>query len=131
LILKVFAQNKRNSLPQHGKSYCPDNQSRNAIATDRGFSSKKNETTLTGLGVKRCSLPRKGKRGQARTELENEHWFKGLQRYCAAGEAEINQIGSQAARMTTPGSFPRPFLHFNKIHCHKTLSFVVFLFEER
>jgi|HigsolmetaGSP11D_1036233.scaffolds.fasta_scaffold14120_1 IS5 family transposase len=67
-------------------------QAPKAVATDRGFSSKKNETAITGLGVIRCSLPRKGKKGQARIELENEHWFKDLQRYRAAGEAKISLL---------------------------------------
>ncbi len=63
-----------------------------AVATDRGFSSKKNETAITELGVKRASLPRKGKKGIARTEYENEKWFKDLQRYRAAGEAKISLL---------------------------------------
>jgi IS5 family transposase len=63
-----------------------------AVATDRGFSSKKNETAITGLGVKRASLPRKGKKGIARTEYEKEKWFKDLQRYRAAGEAKISLL---------------------------------------
>jgi Transposase DDE domain./Transposase domain (DUF772). len=63
-----------------------------AVATDRGFSSKKNETAITDLGVKRVSLPRKGKKGMARTEFENEKWFKDLQRYRAAGEAKISLL---------------------------------------
>ncbi len=63
-----------------------------AVATDRGFSSKKNETAITALGVKRVSLPRKGKKGIARTEYENEKWFKDLQRYRAAGEAKISLL---------------------------------------
>lgn len=63
-----------------------------AVATDRGFSSKKNEIAMTELGVKRASLPRKGKKGAARTEYENERWFKDLQRYRAAGEAKISLL---------------------------------------
>jgi len=63
-----------------------------AVATDRGFSSKKNEMALAELGVTRASLPRKGKKGIARTEYENEKWFKDLQRYRAAGEAKISLL---------------------------------------
>ncbi|KYP81648.1 ISNCY-like element ISAfer1 family transposase [Ferroacidibacillus organovorans] len=63
-----------------------------AVATDRGFSSKKNEIAMTELGVKRASLPKKGKKGAARTEYENEKWFKDLQRYRAAGEAKISLL---------------------------------------
>jgi IS5 family transposase len=67
-------------------------QAPRAVATDRGFSSKKNETAITELGVKRASLPRKGKKGAARTEFENEKWFKDLQRFRAAGEAKISLL---------------------------------------
>ncbi len=63
-----------------------------AVATDRGFSSKKNETALTEMGVGRISLPCKGKKDQARTEHENQDWFKDLQRYRAAGEAKISLL---------------------------------------
>jgi IS5 family transposase len=63
-----------------------------AVATDRGFSCKKNEAAVTALGVKWASLPRKGKKGQARTEHENQPWFKDLQRYRAAGEAKISLL---------------------------------------
>jgi len=64
----------------------------NAVATDRGFSSKKNESDLMELGVKRSSLPRKGKKGQARIEHEKQDWFKDLQRFRAAGEAKISLL---------------------------------------
>lgn len=63
-----------------------------AVATDRGFSGKKNETALHERGVGRCSLPRKGKKGAARTEHESQPWFKDLQRYRAAGEAKISLL---------------------------------------
>ena len=63
-----------------------------AVAADRGFSSKKNETAIKALGVKWASLPRKGKKGQARTEHENQPSFKDLQRYRAAGEARISLL---------------------------------------
>lgn len=63
-----------------------------AVATDRGFASLKNETAITALGVKRASLPRKGKKGVARTAYENEKWFKDMQRYRAAGEAKISLL---------------------------------------
>ena len=67
-------------------------QAPHAVATDRGFSSKKNETALIELGVKRASLPQKGKKGVTRTEYENEKWFKDLQRFRAAGEAKISLL---------------------------------------
>ena len=67
-------------------------QAPKAVATDRGFPSQKNEVAITELGVDRSSLPRKGKKGQARTEHENQPWFKDLQRYRAAGEAKISLL---------------------------------------
>jgi hypothetical protein len=39
-----------------------------AVATDRGFSSSKNEKALKERGVKRCSLPYKGKLSESRKE---------------------------------------------------------------
>jgi IS5 family transposase len=63
-----------------------------AVATDRGFTSRKNETAITELGVKRASLPTQGKKGIARTQHENQLWFKDLQRYRAAGEAKISLL---------------------------------------
>lgn len=64
----------------------------NAVATDRGFGSKKNETKLTELGVSRVSLPFKGKKSKKRAEHESQLWFKDLQRYRAAGEAKISLL---------------------------------------
>ncbi|PTQ56171.1 MAG: Mobile element protein [Candidatus Carbobacillus altaicus] len=63
-----------------------------AVTTDRGFSSRKNETAVMALGVKRASLPRKGKKSQTRTEYENQPWFKDFKRYRAAGEAKISLL---------------------------------------
>ncbi|MCF6094529.1 ISNCY family transposase [Microaerobacter geothermalis] len=63
-----------------------------AVATDRGFGSKKNEIKLTERGVRRVSIPRKGKKSQKRKEEEQQLWFKDLQRYRAAGEAKISLL---------------------------------------
>lgn len=41
-----------------------------AVATDRGFASLVNERLVESLGVKRASLPRRGKKGKKRTEHE-------------------------------------------------------------
>jgi IS5 family transposase len=62
------------------------------VATDRGFGSRKNETTVQGLGVKRVSIPAKGKKSKARTEHEQQLWFQNLQRFRAAGEAKISLL---------------------------------------
>lgn len=63
-----------------------------AVATDRGFGSKKNETKLTEIGVSRVSIPCKGKKSKKRAEHESQLWFKDLQRYRAAGEAKISLL---------------------------------------
>lgn len=63
-----------------------------AVATDRGFGSKKNETALQELGVTRISTPFKGKKSKKRAELEKQLWYKDLQRYRAAGEAKISLL---------------------------------------
>lgn len=63
-----------------------------AVATDRGFGSKKNETTLAELGVTRISTPFRGKKSKKRAELEKQLWYKDLQRFRAAGEAKISLL---------------------------------------
>jgi IS5 family transposase len=63
-----------------------------AVATDRGFGSKKNETKLKDMGVSRVSLPLKGKKSKKRTEHEAQLWYKDLQRFRAAGEAKISLL---------------------------------------
>lgn len=64
----------------------------NAVATDRGFGSKKNETKLKEMGVGHVSLPLKGKKSKKRSEHESQLWYKDLQRYRAAGEAKISLL---------------------------------------
>jgi len=64
----------------------------NAVATDRGLGSKKNETKLEELGVARISTPFRGKKSKKRAELEKQLWYKDLQRYRAAGEAKISLL---------------------------------------
>lgn len=63
-----------------------------AAATDRGFSSRRNEEALYALGIGRVSTPRKGKKGNKRMEHESQLWFKDLQRFRAAGEAKISLL---------------------------------------
>jgi IS5 family transposase len=63
-----------------------------AVATDRGFGSRKNENAVQGLGVKRVSIPAKGKKSKSRTEHERQLWFQDLQRFRAAGEAKISLL---------------------------------------
>lgn len=64
----------------------------NAVATDRGFGSKKNEEQLKDAGVKRISSPTRGKKSKKRAEYESQLWFKDLQRFRAAGEAKISLL---------------------------------------
>lgn len=63
-----------------------------AVATDRGFGSSKNEKALKERGVKRCSLPYKGKLSESRKEHQSQNWFKRLQRWRAGGEATISVL---------------------------------------
>lgn len=63
-----------------------------AVATDRGFGSKANEIALKERGVRRCSLPLKGKLTKSRQEHQSRSWFKRLQRWRAGGEATISLL---------------------------------------
>lgn len=60
------------------------------VATDRGFYSKDNEHNLYTLGVKRVSIPTRGKKSKARKQFESAYWFKRLQRFRAGSEATIS-----------------------------------------
>jgi IS5 family transposase len=62
------------------------------VATDRGFSSAKNELIMKQRGVKRCSLPRKGKLSESRKKFQSQSWFKRLQHWRAGGEATISVL---------------------------------------
>ncbi len=77
------------AVEQHKKRF---GSAPHVVATDRGFGSKKNETHLQELGVARISTPFRGKKSKKRTELENQLWYKDLQRYRAAGEAKISLL---------------------------------------
>jgi IS5 family transposase len=62
------------------------------VATDRGFSSASNEASLRQRGVRRISLPRKGKVSDERKAYQEQSWFKRLQRWRAGGEATISLL---------------------------------------
>ena len=62
------------------------------VATDRGFGSQENEIALQTSGIKRCSLPRKGKLSQSRKKYQSQPWFKRLQRWRAGQEATISTL---------------------------------------
>lgn len=62
------------------------------IATDRGFGSKNNEELCVENGVKRISLPKKGKLSNKQKTKEKQPAFKRLQRWRAGIEARISLL---------------------------------------
>ena len=64
------------------------------VATDRGFGTKDNEELLRKAGVKRISLPYKGRPGAARAAHEGQRWFRRQQRWRSGQEATIS-LGSR------------------------------------
>ena len=64
------------------------------VATDRGFGSKDNAALLHNAGVKRVSLPYKGRQGAARAAHERQRWFRRQQRWRSGQEATIS-LGSR------------------------------------
>lgn len=62
------------------------------VATDKGFTSEANERNLKRRGVKRVSIPKKGKRSKRRDKVERSSWFRRLQRWRAGGEATIGRL---------------------------------------
>jgi IS5 family transposase len=63
-----------------------------AVASDRGFAAAANERALQELGVKRVSLPRRGKLSAARRAYQRQSWFRRLQKWRAGGEATISVL---------------------------------------
>ncbi len=63
-----------------------------AVAADRGCSSSPNEGALAQLGVKRISLPQRGRKSKERRAYERQPWFRRLQRWRAGGEATISLL---------------------------------------
>ncbi|MBA1337139.1 MAG: hypothetical protein HPY66_3575 [Firmicutes bacterium] len=78
-----------NSLEKHqelfGKAPC-------GIAADRGFGSKANEELCEKEGVKRISLPKKGKLSKKQKVKEKQPAFRRLQRFRAGIEARISLL---------------------------------------
>jgi IS5 family transposase len=62
------------------------------VATDRGFASPANEAMCVAHGVKRVSLPKRGKLSKKRRIYQQQYWFKRLQRFRAGGEATISLL---------------------------------------
>jgi IS5 family transposase len=64
------------------------------VATDRGFGAKANEQVLREAGVKRISLPYKGRLSKERAAYERQRWFRRHQRWRSGQEATIS-LGSR------------------------------------
>lgn len=62
------------------------------IVTDRGFWDPGNEHALEEMGIRKISLPYKGKRSRSRTEHERQSWFRRLQRWRAGQEGTISVL---------------------------------------
>jgi hypothetical protein len=60
------------------------------FTTDRGYSSGQNEKALQEMGVKRLSMPARGKLSRKRAEHQNQSWFRRLQRFRAGCEGSIS-----------------------------------------
>jgi transposase, IS5 family len=65
-----------------------------AVATDRGFGTKANEALLREAGIKRISLPYKGRLSASRVAHERQRWFRRQQRWRSGQEATIS-LGSR------------------------------------
>ena len=59
---------------------------------DRGLYSQANEDQLKNSGVKRVSIPKRGKVGEERRRYQKQSWFKRLQRFRAGIEARISLL---------------------------------------
>ncbi len=62
------------------------------LATDRGFYSKGNEQLCTETGIRRVSMPHKGKPSANRREYQKNSWFKRLQRWRSGQEGVISYL---------------------------------------
>jgi len=63
-----------------------------AVAGDRGFYSQANEDWLKDSGVKRVSIPKRGKIGTERRRYQKQSWFQRLKRFRAGIEARISLL---------------------------------------
>jgi IS5 family transposase len=61
-------------------------------AGDRGCYSAENEYLAYELGVKRVSLPKRGRKSKDRTKHEKQRWFKTGQRFRAGSEGTISVL---------------------------------------
>ena len=63
-----------------------------AVAADRNFYSKANETWLRRGGVKQVGIPVRGKAGKERLKEQRQPWFRRLQRFRAGLEGRISLL---------------------------------------
>jgi transposase, IS5 family len=63
-----------------------------AVTADRGYGEAKIEQELRDLGVKTVVIPRKGKPGQARRELEQGRGFRRLVKWRTGSEGRISYL---------------------------------------
>ena len=63
-----------------------------AVAGDRGFYSQPNEDWLKDNGVRRVSIPKRGKVREDQRRYQKQSWFKRLQRFRAGIEARISLL---------------------------------------
>ena len=63
-----------------------------AVTADRGYGEAKIEQELYDLGVKTVAIPRKGKPGQARRELERSRGFHRLVKWRTGSEGRISYL---------------------------------------
>jgi len=63
-----------------------------AVTADRGYGEAKVDKELTGLGVTKVVIPRKGKPGAARRELEHSRSFRKLVKWRTGSEGRISQL---------------------------------------
>lgn len=77
------------ALERHKKIF---GQAPKQLATDRGFWSAENERKAKALGVKKVSIPFRGKISQVRRLLQRQRWFRRLQHWRANGEGRIGTL---------------------------------------
>jgi IS5 family transposase len=63
-----------------------------AVAGDRGFYSRENETWLKGGGVRQVSIPVRGKASPEKRAEQKQSWFRRLQCFRAGAEGRISLL---------------------------------------
>lgn len=63
-----------------------------AVTADRGYSDAATEAAVRGLGVKTVVIPKKGKKGKARTDLERSRPFRRLVKWRTGSEGRVSHL---------------------------------------